>query len=148
MVWVNRNHFLKDRLAIHIKLFKVAITWSLPTETDTKNIIRGAQHDLSRKFAVALLITLIIIIINYLQGVSASALLTFDVKSFFAIGAVLSNSIPDLLDASSHHASQVVTTENVFTHCKMLPEEGQNQLRLRTTRLKHGMSLRWHVTVS
>lgn len=42
MVWVNRNHFLKDRLAIYIKLFKVAISWSLPTETDTKDIIRGA----------------------------------------------------------------------------------------------------------
>ena len=80
MVWVNRSHFLKGRLAIRIKLFKVAITRSLPTETDTEDILRGAQHDLSRKFAVALLITLIIIIINYLQGFSASALLTFEVK--------------------------------------------------------------------
>lgn len=37
--------------------FKVAITLSLPTETDAKEIVREAQNNLSRRFVVDLLIT-------------------------------------------------------------------------------------------
>lgn len=53
---VNPDHFLEDSLGLHIKLFKVALTLSSPTDTDAKDRVGEAQNALSRRFVVASLI--------------------------------------------------------------------------------------------